>query len=328
MNLPELTPNTLTELPAEQPAVYPGELYPGSADIAKPLGAVALLDTAAIEREDPENERKEIVGKNTKRLKKRFGEIFVKGERLESGEYAGSGARELLSKFMETPGFADEVTRTIPNKHQALKTLRDNQDYILAIFEQHYKQMSLEEQEPIKDPYELAKQAGYELAGPFEDVAEFTHYKEDYRPGEQICTFNEPEARLSAYHILWLRAPDADTIVPADELTPDNMTQSWEDYLRTIGRYDSQTDTYNLDGLNPARGDPYGVSSMSVQISRCGNHVSVKNRYNHTVTNPDNTYDNNLDNVAYGLRKAIYHQVGREDLMSQTNTRLNHKVGS
>jgi hypothetical protein len=61
---------------------------------------------------------------------------------------------------------------------------------------------------------------------------------------------------------------------------------------------------------------------MSVQISRKGTHVSIKNRYNHTVGNPDNTLDSDLDNVAYGLKRAVYTRVGREDLMDKTSVAL------
>lgn len=61
---------------------------------------------------------------------------------------------------------------------------------------------------------------------------------------------------------------------------------------------------------------------MSVQISRQGTHVSIKNRYNHTVGNPDNTLDSDLDNVAYGLKRAVYARVGREDLMDKTRVAL------
>ncbi len=100
------------------------------------------------------------------------------------------------------------------------------------------------------------------------------------------------------------------------------LSDSWKTYLKTIGRYDQDSDSYNLTGLIPARDDPYGTSSMSVQISRNGTHVSIKNRYNHTVSNPDNTLDSNLDNVAYGLRQAVFSLVGREDLMDKTEVAL------
>ena len=49
---------------------------------------------------------------------------------------------------------------------------------------------------------------------------------------------------------------------------------------------------------NPDRQDEYGVSVISIQFSRGSiNHLSIKNRYNHTVDNPDCTFNNNLDNI-------------------------------
>lgn len=180
-----------------------------------------------------------------------------------------------------------------------------------------------QEREAPKNPYELAGNAGYELAGPFEGVDELTPYEQDYRNGELICTFTtNPESRLDTYHILWLRSEEVDFIVPADELTEENLTETWRKYLRAINRYDASTGIYNLVGLRPSREDPYGVSSMSVQISRMGKHVSIKNRYNHTVASPDSTYGNNLNNIIHGLKLAIYDLVGRVDLMDADQEQL------
>ncbi len=279
-----------------------------SSETNTPNDPVALDDSIDIEQE-----RKKIVDKNLKALHKRFGETFVKGKRLDSGEFAGGGAREILSAYMEIPDFASKVKQLIPNKHGALSTLQDNQDYILAYLEDAYKDDEYIEQEELKNPYELARVVGYELTGPFERIEDFLEYEADFRQGERICTYNNPQARLDSYHILWLRSVDASDIPPADKLTQDNLTDSWKTYLKTVGRYDAESDSYNLEGLRPSRQDPYGVSSMSVQISRTGNHVSIKNRYNHSVTNPDSTFDNNLDFIAYGLGRSVYHQVGRED---------------
>lgn len=268
---------------------------------------------------DAEQERKKIVDKNLKALQKRFGETFVKGMRLDSGEFAGGGARELLSAFMDIPDFAEKVKQLIPNKYGALDTLTDNQDYILAWLEDAYKDDRQITHEEPRDPYELAKVAGYELTGPFDTVEDFAGFAKDFRQGERICTFNNPQARLEGYHILWLRSGDVDDIPPADELTQENITESWKAHLKTIGRYDAESDSYNLEGLMPSRQDPYGVSSMSVQISRRGGHVSIKNRYNHSVSNPDSTFGNDLDFIAYGLKRAVYHEVGREDLLYLQN---------
>jgi len=61
---------------------------------------------------------------------------------------------------------------------------------------------------------------------------------------------------------------------------------------------------------NPIRDDEYGTSVISIQFTRDDSHtLSIKNRYNHTVVNPDATLHNNLDNIASGLTKsfAIYY---------------------
>lgn len=293
------------------------------------IGVMAVATTAElrgaadVDVQQLESERKVNTAENLTALKKRFGERFVKGELMEGGGYAGGAARELLASFMDRSGFAGELKRLIPNKHGALQLLKDNHAYIQATLEQFYKEDPGFERAPARDPYELARSAGYELTGPFESTGEFVSLdRQDFREGERLCTFNEPTGRLGDYHILWLRHEEVADTLPADELTADNLSNAWKTYLKTIGRYDRDSDSYDLAGLRPARDDPYGTSSMSVQISRKGTHVSIKNRYNHTVGNPDNTLDSNLDNVAYGLRRAVYARVGREDLMDKASVAL------
>lgn len=289
---------------------------------ASDLGNLATtLDTitAVEEFEAVEKRREAVVSNNYKVLSKRFGETFVKGERLPGGRYAGSGARELLSPFMEDPDLANVVKRLIPSRHEALTTLRDNQGYIAATLRKMEAGDEEQEYEAPKDPYELATSVGYELIGPFEDIDSMEVYRRDFRPGEVICTFNSPQSRLNAYNILWLRHEEADSIVPADKLTQGNLTEPWKEYLRSTVRYDPTTGLYDLDKLIPAREDPYGTSSMSVQISRTGTHISIKNRYNHTVSNPDSTLSNNLDNVADGMRRGVYNLLGRPELMDTAN---------
>ena len=283
-----------------------------------------LQETPEVDVEYLESERKKNTTENLRALQKRFGERFVKGHLMEGGGYTGGAARELLAGFMDKPGFAGELKRLIPGKHGALALLKDNHAYIQATLEQLYKDGDpTHETGPAKNPYELARSVGYELSGPFESTSEFVPLdKKDFRPRERLCTFNEPERRLRNYHMLWLRHTEVDSTLPADELSADTLSDTWKTYLRTIGRYDEASDSYDLNNLRPARDDPYGTSSMSVQISRKGTQVSIKNRYNHTVGNPDNTLDSDLDHVTYGLKRAVYHRVGREDLMSKTRVAL------
>ena len=60
------------------------------------------------------------------------------------------------------------------------------------------------------------------------------------------------------------------------------------------------------DFTNPEREDEYGTSVISIQVTKGDkSFISIKNRYNHSVSNPDATFGNNLDNIAPGLTKAF-----------------------
>ena len=57
---------------------------------------------------------------------------------------------------------------------------------------------------------------------------------------------------------------------------------------------------------NPKRQDEYGTSVISIQFSKGSvNTLSIKNRYNHTVNNPDATFGNNLENIIPGLTRSF-----------------------
>ncbi len=314
----EIVRDSGEHIPNELSDTIPAHLGGVAVAKAESPGVPEITDVQQLE-----SERKKNTVENLRTLQKRFGERFVKGNLMEGGGYTGGAARELLAGFMDRPGFADELKRLIPNRHGALALLKNNHAYIQATLEQLYKDDPTHERAPAKDPYELARSVGYELTGPFESTGEFVPYdQQDFRPNERLCTFNEPTSRLRNYHILWLRHAEVNETLPADMLTLDTLSNTWKIYLKTIGRYDQDSDSYDLTDLRPARDDPYGTSSMSVQISRQGTHVSIKNRYNHTVSNPDNTLDSDLDHVAYGLKRAVYTWVGREDLMDKTSVAL------
>ena len=60
------------------------------------------------------------------------------------------------------------------------------------------------------------------------------------------------------------------------------------------------------DFKKPKREDEYGTSVISIQFTKDGtNTLSIKNRYNHTVNNPDATFSNNLDNIIPGLTASF-----------------------
>ena len=121
-------------------------------------------------------------------------------------------------------------------------------------------------------PEELLKKAGYNLyeCKTEEDIQKFKKY---YKSGEELCTFNG--GRLNRCYVFFAVKSDA----------------------QKIKREDFQ---------NPKRQDEYGTSVISIQFSRGDNNtLSIKNRYNHTVNNPDATYNNNLENIIPGLTKSF-----------------------
>ena len=58
----------------------------------------------------------------------------------------------------------------------------------------------------------------------------------------------------------------------------------------------------------PIREDEYGTSVMSIQFTKDEAHtLSIKNRYNHSVVNPDATFSNNLGlNINQYIFISIY----------------------
>ena len=126
-------------------------------------------------------------------------------------------------------------------------------------------------------PEELLKKAGYNLyeCKTEEDIQKFKKY---YKSGEELCTFNG--GRLRRCYVFFAVKCDA----------------------QKIKREDFQ---------NPKRQDEYGTSVISIQFSRGDNNtLSIKNRYNHTVNNPDATYNNNLEKIIPGLTKSFEKHYG------------------
>ncbi|NCO53658.1 MAG: hypothetical protein GW875_16440, partial [Deltaproteobacteria bacterium] len=115
--------------------------------------------------------------------------------------------------------------------------------------------------------------------------------------------------------IFWLRRYNADVTPRAEELTQDNLTPEWKEYLKKRG-WLKDDGTYALSGLKREREDPYGTSSMCVQIWRKNDKSKgslwILNRYNHTLQdgkNPDVTYNKKLNKIIDGLEDAIYDYV-------------------
>lgn len=121
-----------------------------------------------------------------------------------------------------------------------------------------------------KNPLELLSDKGYD-AFIVTNEEEKNSIKKYYRPGEELCTFDDP-LRHKKNYIIHAVKRGADKIKPSD---------------------------------HPEREDEYGTSVISIQILKTGGVISIKNRYNHTVKNPDATFNNNPDNIIPGLTHAL-----------------------
>ncbi len=122
-----------------------------------------------------------------------------------------------------------------------------------------------------KTPYQLMEEAGYDLyeCRTNDDIQKFKKY---YSKDEEICTFRD-EKRLEICEVFFAVKKDVDKIKRAE---------------------------------NPERDDEYGTSVISIQFPKRGIcEPSIKNRYNHTVKNPDSTLDNDLDKINLGLEESF-----------------------
>ena len=138
-----------------------------------------------------------------------------------------------------------------------------------------------------KTPFELMDEAGYVLyeCKSEEDIQEFAKY---YKDSEVLCTIYNGD-RLNRCYVFFAVKKNVNEIRRED---------------------------FN----NPEREDEYGTSVISIQFSRGdSNSLSIKNRYNHTVNNPDATFNNNLENIIPGLTKGFEKYYGL-NITQETNS--------
>ena len=146
-----------------------------------------------------------------------------------------------------------------------------------------YNQINVEEEkskeELTKTPQELLNKAGYDLYECHSE-SDIQKFKEYYASGEALCTFRG--GRLKNCYVFFAVKKNVDQI------------------RRSDFKY-------------PKRQDEYGTSVISIQFTRGDAHtLSIKNRYNHTVDNPDATFSNNLDNIIPGLTDSFSEYYGLE----------------
>jgi hypothetical protein len=140
--------------------------------------------------------------------------------------------------------------------------------YIYSLTEEKKQEIS----ETIETPEQLLSAVNYDLfeCKTEDDIQSFKKY---FSVGEELCTFN------------------------GDRLKTNRVFFAVKKNVNNIKREDFK---------KPARQDEYGVSVISIQFTRDDHHtLSIKNRYNHTVDNPDATFSNNLDNIIDGLTDSF-----------------------
>ena len=192
------------------------------------------------------------------------------------GEKFAHLCRELFPTLLETEGLLKKlITDRFPPSRELYKDIIANSlqyDFKNYIFS--FVDVEKENKEIItSSPEELLDKAGYKLYPECKTEEEIQSFRKYYAKGEELCTFNG--GRLNSCRV-WFAVKKN-----IEEIKRENFT-------------------------NPSRQDEYGTSVISIQFTRRQPMtISIKNRYSHSVNNPDATYGNNLDNIILGLTEAF-----------------------
>lgn len=221
------------------------------------------------------------LNKDLKYIKKKYGEKMM--------HYC----RECFPTILNVPGKLVEILNThfYCVKDSLYNDIKENHkesefnDFV-------YSNAGLKNEYDIRDvsktPKELLDDAWYDL---FEckTVEEVNSFKKYFILGEQLCTFLDPASRLENKYVFFAVKKNILDIKREDFLIPD-------------------------------RQDEYGTSVISIQFTRDkNNHLSIKNRYNEVVNNPDSTFDNNLDNIIPGLTMSFYKAYGIREIYDENS---------
>ena len=198
------------------------------------------------------------------------------------GEKLAKLCRSYFPTILEHHGLLSHIlTNNFAENHHLLDDIIKNQrldSFKSFIYGHFYELVNADrvkgvEKRVIERPEVLMDKAGYKLykCENNEDIAAFKKY---YMEGEELCTFRDPE-RIDNYDIFWAVKKNVDDIKRADF------------------KY-------------PMRQDEYGTSVISIQFLKGENSIlSIKNRYNHKVLDPDATFANDLDNIIAGLTESF-----------------------
>ena len=188
--------------------------------------------------------------------------------------------------LLDTPDLVNMLRYAGKDPNDAIKL-------IPVIKERHDKALEKAEtkQESFEDPIKLLDRAGYN-AFYVKTLIQQNSIKKYFKHGEELCTFRDPD-RYKKNYIIHAVKKNVDDIKRSD---------------------------------HPQREDEYGTSVISIQILKTGGAISIKNRYNHTVTNPDHTFNDNPDNIIPGLTEALKHKFGVEFVVSDSKIPRNYRL--
>ena len=195
------------------------------------------------------------------------------------GEKMMHYCRSELSTILENDGLLPSLLLEHFNENHMLyddieqeDKLEEFKNYIYSLIDVENNNKKVED----KTPEELLSKVGYNFyeCKTEKDIQSFKKY---YSKGEELCTFKG--GRLKKCYVFFAVKKNV------DEIKRENFSK-------------------------PKRQDEYGTSVISIQFTKESCALSIKNRYNHAVNNPDATFSNNLDNIIEGLTKSFENQYG------------------
>lgn len=191
------------------------------------------------------------------------------------GEQMMHLCRELFPTILDEEGTLSRIMldHFAPSRNLYYDLLTDAKVRLFGEYiNQIYKPFDEEKVISEHTPEELLDEAGYTLFK-CHNEAEIQSFRKYYKEEEALCTFFG--GRLNTDHVFFAVKKNV------DEIKRENFK-------------------------HPRREDEYGTSVISIQFSKDPYHIlSIKNRYNHIVKNPDATFGNNLDNIIPGLTSSF-----------------------
>jgi len=217
-------------------------------------------------------------------------------------KFIGEYAYNIIQNFAVDEGKIRKALVTPQNARNVFSDLSEFQIKSLCSEISNSGTIGAVRQTTQKEITDAFNSAGYNTVI-FDDEEKIAKCEKYYAKSETICTYRDLKGRMRGYHMLVAIKKD----------------------IATIKR--SKT---------PDREDEYGTSILNIQIAKNGSHMSIKNRYNHTVSQPDNTLNNNLDVLHIGLQRMVLGYYGfaclnsnkssYNDIVNIDNTYLKYSI--